>query len=80
MAGGVEIDGGTLCRGPELRVEGREEWRERWCFKCHKRQMFYFQFLVPVEASYYGPLPQILCGEGHVDGDAGFGREREWEM
>lgn len=69
----------TICRGPAMKTMHREYAGERWCFTCRSRVSFDYEVLAPIEPSYYGLLPRIICRAGHLDGDLGFGRVREWD-
>lgn len=75
--------GGTpviLC-GPVKQIEmTRESEGERWCFKCRKRQEFFFIVTRDEQPSYYGPNPSIQCGHCKTDdGDCFPGTSREWD-
>ena len=50
----------------------------RWCFACRKRVEFTDTCTADVGPSYYEPNWTRRCPRGHVDGDVGFGRAREW--
>ena len=51
----------------------------RWCFTCRDRRQFMFVVKRPTEPlSYYGPIGEVMCSRcGTINGDLGFGRERE---
>lgn len=58
-----------ICFGPEMREHSRKFWKTCWCFKCRQRLDHYAVFMVPVEASWYGPHYEVQCercGEDHV--------------
>lgn len=65
--------------GPTSEVIHTEPVGIRWCFVCRKRVEFTDRFRVPVEPSYWEPFWTRTCAAGHVDGDVGFGRWREWQ-
>jgi hypothetical protein len=66
--------------GPEMREVKRESQGVKWCFHCRKRREFWFIVTAPVIPSYYGPEPDITCGQCNTsDGDLFPGRIREWE-
>lgn len=64
--------------GPATEEVTRKPDGEHWCFVCRKRRRFDFVVRAPIEPSYYGPNPSIVCELGHTDGDLFPGRFREW--
>lgn len=79
----MKMDSGAvahICRSGATREIKRESTGESWCFHCRKRQEFFYVVTGDVEPSYYGPNPDIICGQCKTsDGDLFPGREREWE-
>lgn len=69
-----------ICRGPAMEtIRDDPHENPRWCFTCRKVRDFRFIVRAPVEPSYYGPEPNVVCVEcGQTDGDLFPGREREW--
>ena len=58
-------------------LETREKPIEpRYCFNCRKVRAFK---IISNYAEWYGWSYKIVCENGHVDGDVGFGRVRCWE-
>ena len=76
---------GTITRPPTLTIDHDVHNGVRWCFQCRARVEFRYQVLIAadpeVRLTYAGcdPIPQIICTAGHVNGDCGFGRWREWD-
>ena len=77
---------GTITRGPEMTIDHVVPDGVRWCFQCRKHVPFRYQVLIAADPAarltYAGcdPIPRVVCEpSGHVNGDCGFGRTREWE-
>lgn len=69
----------TICGPGAWEVIHSESLGFRWCFVCRKRVEFTYEIKSEIQPSYYGPWPAVTCPLGHLDGDCGFGRYREWE-
>lgn len=52
---------------------------EKWCFRCRTRRRFTEKLTAEIEPSYYDPIPEISCSEGHVNGDLFPGWIRTWD-
>jgi hypothetical protein len=68
---------GSYCTSGPTKVLKVQTVPGRWCFACRTRSDIEWTLTGSVEPSYYGPNWQARCVNcGQVNGDVGFGRER----